>query len=116
MRKVILSAVFLAIMTSAAYAHPGSRILTVGGEDGRHAMTSGVSYEDTSGVHVFRGRPSLDGGQEAPAAESALNASNGDVIIYNGVWRSFRPLRTQGFYSGRNPKTRRYTQGFYSDQ
>lgn len=112
MRTSMIAAVSFSLMAGAAQAHSGSAILTVGGEDERQAMTSGVTFEETGGVHLYRGRAALVGAE--PVAESAPAKECGDTIIYKGVWRSFRSLRTQGFYSGRSPKSRRYTQGFYS--
>lgn len=114
MRNSMMMAVSFSLMAGAAQAHSGSAILTVGGEDERQAMTSGVTYEETGGVHLYRGRAALAGAEPAPVSESAPAKECGDTIIYRGVWRSFRSLRTQGFYSGRSPKSRRYTQGFYS--
>ncbi len=114
-KSIIIIATACAVaMTGAATAHPGSKILTAGGNSERSAMTKGISYEDVGGVHVFRGR-------KAQASDKAV--STGAVIrreirieiaapIY--VWRSFRGLRTQGFYAGDPYPSRRYTQGFYS--
>ncbi|MHA7872875.1 MAG: hypothetical protein ACX939_11040, partial [Hyphococcus sp.] len=85
-----------------------------GGETGRAATTPGVVYEDIKGVHLFRGRAALAGAQSVAVTESSPAEECGDTIIYRGVWRSFRSLRTQGFYSGRSPQSRRYSQGFYS--
>ncbi len=112
MRNLMIMAVSFSLMAGAAQAHTGSAILMVGGEDERQAMTSGVTFEETGGVHLYRGRAALAG--DEPVAESPPAKECGDTIIYKGVWRSFRSLRTQGFYSGRSPKSRRYTQGFYS--
>ena len=111
MRKTTTIAIFLSVLAGAAQAHPGSAILTVGGADERTAMTEGVRFEETNGVHVFRGRARLAGDKPAPAVAKA--PCHADVVVEKVVWRSFRTLRTQGFYSGRG-KTRRYTQGFYS--
>lgn len=112
MRKTMTIAIFLSIFASGAQAHPGAAILTSGGADERAAMTEGVRFEETNGVHVFRGRARLAGEEPAPAVADAPCQT--DVIVNNLVWRSFRTLRTQGFYSGRNQTSRRYTQGFYS--
>jgi len=95
---------------SAACAHPGARILTAGANEARAAMTPGMAYEDISGVHVFRGKPS-----ERELGPEIRAAYNVDIdVTHRIVWRSIRALRTQGFYSGRGPRSRRYTQGFYS--
>ncbi|MEM9618210.1 MAG: hypothetical protein AAF936_09640 [Pseudomonadota bacterium] len=110
----MILAISFSLMAGAAQAHPGSAILTVGGEDERQAMTNGVTFEEIGGVHLYRGRAALAGAEPAPGTELDAAKECGDTIIYKGVWRSFRSLRTQGFYSGRSPRSRRYTQGFYS--
>jgi len=112
MRKTTTIAIFFSVFASAVQAHPGAAILTTGGGDERTAMTEGVRFEETNGVHVFRGRERLAGEEPAPAVADA--ACRTEVVIQKAVWRSFRTLRTQGFYSGRNQTSRRYTQGFYS--
>ena len=116
MRQHCLTALAILIMSGTAQAHPGSEILTVGGKDGRQAMTDGMQYENINGVHVYRGTPSLAGTSASLETENESNIQQGDTIIYNNVWRTFRSLRTHGFYGGRRSDTRRYTQGFYSGQ
>jgi hypothetical protein len=108
---IAFAAAGLALMGAAA-AHPGPELLTAGGAEARAAMTPGMSYEDVGGVHVFRGAP-------RPEAEPALAGAEAPRTIninvtHRYVLRAFRPLRTQGFYSGPGMKSRRYTQGFYS--
>ncbi len=116
MRQYCLSALALFMMAGTAQAHPGSEILTVAGKDGRQAMTDGVRYENVNGVHVYRGSASLAGQSDGQTTQSEPVIQQGDTIIYNNVWRTFRSLRTHGFYGGRRSMTRRYTQGFYSGQ
>jgi len=98
----------------SAVAHPGPKILTVGGADERMAMTSGVSYEDVKGVHLIRGTRML-AGEEAAVRTTYMRRG---IIIETVTRRRYayppRRLRTQGFYSGNGPKSRRYRQGFYS--
>ncbi|GJL90480.1 hypothetical protein [Hyphococcus sp.] len=105
-----------AMTSSAAFAHPGAKLLTTGGKGERTAMTAGVSFEDINGVHVFRGggqkEDALLGGDSVAAPASCDREI--EIIIHERPWRSFRRLRTQGFYSGYAYPSRRYTQGFYS--
>ncbi len=101
------------LTASAASAHPGTKILTTGSAGERTAMTSGMSFEEVGAVHVFRGKSSLTGG--APVAnKTGAQSTTININISNRAFRSFRRLRTQGFYSGTGPKSRRYTKGFYS--
>ncbi len=116
MRQYCLPALVLFIMSGTVQAHPGSEILTVGGKDGRQAMTDGMRYENVGGVHVYRGSASLAGQSDVSLEEAEPVIQQGDTIIYNNVWRTFRSLRTHGFYGERRSMTRRYTQGFYSGQ
>ena len=114
-----LSMVLTGAMTSsAALAHPGAKLLTTGDKSGPAAMSAGVSFEDINGVHVFRGRTleadTLLGGE--PAADRAIAEREIEIIIHERRWRSFRRLRTQGFYSGNSYPSRQYTQGFYNGQ
>ncbi len=111
MRKTTTIAIFFSVFAGAAQAHPGAAILTMSGGDERTAMTEGMRFEETNGVHVFRGRARLAGEELTPAVADV--PCHTEVVIKNVVWRSFRTLRTQGFYSGRG-KSQRYTQGFYS--
>ena len=104
------AAIVAAASVSAATAHPGPKLLTTGSGE-RTAMTAGMSYEDVNGVHMFKGAPRLAGGDAA----AAMPTDSIEITVrHEYPWRSFRPLRTQGFYSGTGPKSRRYTQGFYS--
>lgn len=117
MRKIVLTTVFAAAFTVGAFnaeAHPGSKILTYLGSSERTAMTPGVSYEDIKGVHVFRGKAALLGDAPAPGPQIRRQRIEIEIITRQRPWRSFRRLRTQGFYSGIPYPSRRYTQGFYS--
>ena len=107
--KIALAAAFL--FTGAAEAHPGAKILTAGGADERTAMTPGVAYEDVNGVHVFRGQKKL-AGDDIITTRRIETRIEIKAPIY--VRRSFRRLRSQGFYSGDRYPSRQYTQGFYS--
>ena len=99
---------------STAEAHPGSKLLTTGGGE-RTAMTAGVTYTDVKGVHLFKGAPRQAGNDMATLLMGApANKVVSVVVTHKAPWRSFRRLRTQGFYSGRGPASRAYTQGFYS--
>lgn len=103
-----------ALMGAAAQAHPGDAILTTGSGE-RTVTTEGVSIEEISGVHLFRGTPAplenaLMGGE---ASTENVAEECADIIVKVLPFRSIRRLRTQGFYSGDYP-SRRYTQGFYS--
>ncbi|WP_411816973.1 hypothetical protein [Hyphococcus sp. DH-69] len=113
MRKLVMFlGVLVAFSGSTAFAHPGSKILTTAGGVSKQAMTSGVRYEDVNGVHVFRGSTALLGDEAAPRPSGKQMVVK--KIEIRHTWRSFRHLRTQGFYSGDAYPTRRYTQGFYS--
>lgn len=107
-----------AAVSSAALAHPGTKLLTTGSKSERAAMTSGVSFEDVNGVHVFRGGGAKPGALlgEAPAASQRAITRDVEIVIRQHPYRSFRRLRTQGFYSGIAHPSRQYTQGFYSGQ
>lgn len=107
----VAAAIVAAASVSAAAAHPGPKLLTTGSGE-RTAMTPGMSYEDHDGVHMFKGAPRLAGGATATATMSTDSVKI--TVRHEYPWRSFRSLRTQGFYSGTGPKSRRYTQGFYS--
>ncbi len=105
-----------AMTSSGAFAHPGAKLLTTGSKGEPAAMTAGVSFEEINGVHVFRGS-----GQKADTllvgdSVAAPESSNREVeiIVQQRPWRSFRRLRTQGFYAGYAYPSRQYTQGFYS--
>jgi len=107
---IFFASVFTA---SASFAHPGARILTAGASQEQTAMTQGMTFEEVGAVHVFRGRKAI--ARTKPAAVNPLTRTTIIKInIKNNAFRSFRRLRTQGFYSGNGPKSRRYTQGFYS--
>ena len=100
------------VFIGVAAAHPGPKLLTAGGAETRAAMTPGVSYENVDGVHVFRGSEKEEA-VYSPTETAARHEIEIDVT-HRFVWRSFRRLRTQGFFSGTDPKSRRFTQGFYS--
>ncbi len=97
---------------SAAHAHEGPKLLTTSNGE-RTAMTAGVSYTHANGVHLFKGAPRLTG-EDATPMMGASPKTVSVTIVHRAPWRSFRSLRTQGFYSGTGPKSRRFTQGFYS--
>ncbi len=102
-----------AAMSGVAFAHPGSKILTTGSVE-QTVMTAGVSFEEMKGVHVYRGRALLLGGEAAPAQETR----NHIIIKRARHAASCYPaahLRTQGFYSGAGA-THRFTHGFFSDR
>ncbi len=109
---MIAAAAVAAGAFSTAEAHEGPKLLTTGSGE-RAAKTAGVSYEDVKGVHLFKGTPRLAGDKDAPTAAMSSNKVN-ITIVRRAPWRSFRSLRTQGFYSGTGPASRAYTQGFYS--
>ena len=112
----MVAGVALASMSAGAQAHPGSPLLTTGSKSPKAAMTAGMSFEDINGVHVFRGSPAQHGagllGGEPASGQSDCRAV--EIEIEAGAWRSFRRLRTQGFYSGVSYPSRQFTQGFYS--
>ncbi len=114
MKLTILSLTALILTGGSASAYPGVNILTTGSGNEK-TVTVGVSYEDTNGVHLFRGPKRLSGdilaGGERPQRDTRI-----EINKHRYVWRSFRMLRTQGFYSGDPHPSRRYVQGFYSGQ
>lgn len=108
----LTAAASAALMATGAAAHPGPKLLTAGGAKERTAATPGVSFQEVNGVHLFEGsrKPAALQGEAV-----ALDRTEIEVAVEKKVWRSFRSLRTQGFYTGRGEKkSRRYTQGFYS--
>ena len=111
-KGIVLAGAVAAAAISSAAAHPGSKLLTTGA-GARAAMTEGMSYQDVNGVHLFKGTPSLAGAQ-TPMAGGRPMSQTKIVVVHRYPWRSFRQLRTQGFYSGPGAISRRYTQGFYS--
>jgi hypothetical protein len=113
--KFILAGAACAIFTAtAASAHPGSEILTAGAAKQRSAMTEGVSFEEVNGVHLFRGSKTPASKVSRPAALTQSRTIRIEIAAPRFVWRSFRGLRTQGFYSGKAYPSRRYRHGFYS--
>lgn len=110
----VLGVVF-SFIALTANAHPGPEILTAGGAETRTATTPGVSVEQVKGVHIVRGTPALLGAKKAAqAAPPGIELSMVWPDCRSCPSRTFRRLRTQGFYSGIPYRSRRYTQGFYS--
>ena len=109
---VIAAAVIAAGLFSTAEAHPGAKLLTTGAGE-RTAMTEGVSYEDFNGVHLFTGAPHAQVTMLTPLMGAAPKTV-AITIKTRAPYRSFRTLRSQGFYSGTAPASRRFTQGFFS--
>lgn len=99
-----------------AHAAPGPKVLTAGTAKERTAMTAGVSHKVEKGVNIFRGSPALLGAAKAPQVATPGIVFEMAAASYARTCakRTFRRLRTQGFYSGNPYRTRRYTQGFYS--
>ncbi len=112
--KFILAGAVCASFTATASAHPGSEILTTGSSKERSAMTQGMSFEEVNGVHLFRGSQAPASKVSRPAATTRSQVIRIEVAAPRFVWRSFRGLRRQGFYSGKAYPSRRYRRGFYS--
>ena len=107
----ILIAAAIAGAPFSAAAHPGAALLTSGASSEGTATTAGVAYSTAGGVHVYRGK----------RAEAAIQSDDYEQtrqieteIEQKIIWRRLRNLRTQGFYTGDQYPSRRYTQGFYS--
>ncbi|MFC2951488.1 hypothetical protein ACFOOP_06080 [Marinicaulis aureus] len=109
----------VAALYGAAAAHPGSNLLITDSKAAARAMSDGVSFEESNGVHLFKGRArtsmqteetALLGGEPVASAKNC----NIEIEIRERPWRRLRQLRTQGFYSGVPYRSRPYTQGFYS--
>ncbi|NOX81523.1 MAG: hypothetical protein GXP06_00735 [Alphaproteobacteria bacterium] len=113
LKFILAGAACASLITTAATAHPGSEILTAGGVKERAAMTQGVSFEEVNGVHLFRGSKAASKASR-PAALTQNRTIRIEIAAPRFVWRSFRGLRTQGFYSGKAYPSRRYRHGFYS--
>ena len=112
--RLIVSAILICSLSlSSAQAHPGSKILHMGGAKQATAMSKGMSYQDINGVHLFQGSPA-PAQTVSPDLAGKTFSREIEIKSIRIVRRSFRPLRTQGFYSGHAPKGRRFTQGFYS--
>ncbi|WP_428407483.1 hypothetical protein [Hyphococcus sp.] len=107
---IVLAA--LAVMGGAAHAQSSVNILTTGSKSARSAMTGEASLTQSNGVRLYKGSPR----KEEPALLGGEPAKdcNVEIEIRDRPWRSFRRLRTQGFYSGVPYPSRQYTQGFYS--
>lgn len=116
MKKTIAaaSAAGALFLVGAAAAHPEAALLTTRSDVDRAVAGPGVTIEEIAGVHLYEGAPRLAGGEaDAPAPAPAPQRIE-IVIRRDYVLREFRPLRTQGFYSGYGQKSRRFTQGFFS--
>ena len=109
--KIAALTALICSAAAGAQAHPGSKILTTGSGE-RSAMTAGMSYEDVKGVHIFRGRPAET--KNAQATKREMHKQVEIEISMSPIYRRFRHLRTQGFYSGDAYPSRHYTHGFYS--
>ena len=99
-------------MYGAASAHSGPKILQAGGADTRTNIT-GALHAHEKGVSVFRGRRALLGEEPviAPGAPEQVELA---IEVRTIPYRSFRRLRTQGFYSGTPYPSRQYVQGFFA--
>jgi len=73
-----------------------------------------IAFEETNGVHVFRGSRSLAGGEPAMSRAMSRQSVEIEITAHGRSWRRLRHLRTQGFYSGDPYPSRRYSHGFYS--
>ena len=111
-RSLIFAACFSVMFGMNAHAHPGSNILTNGSVE-RTAMSGSVSFEETTGIHTFKGGVPVQE-KELIGGETRMMKKIVDVKVIVRPYRSIRRLRTQGFYSGIPHPSRRYTQGFYS--
>ena len=119
MKPAILATIGVILMSivlgADAAAAPGAAIMTAGAEARRVSMTAGVSHKSVSGVNIYRGAPAAPPETDAaplrnqPAGEAVMSQAPGPC-----VFRSFRRLRTQGFYSGDRHPSRQFVQGFYS--
>ena len=108
-KRIIATVAAGCVLFSVATAHPGAQLLTAGASEGRSATTPGISYEDISGVHLFKGSPSIgDYDEPALSGESDLHIT----IKYRINASSARALRTQGFYSGHSQRIRRHSFGY----
>ncbi len=111
---ILAGAACTSLIVADASAHPGSEILTAGGANERSAMTQGVSFEELNGVHLFRGSKATPSDETQPAELTQNRIIRIEIAAPKLVWRSFRGLRRQGFYSGKAYPSRRYRHGFYS--
>lgn len=115
MRIPILAAIAaLTALPSAASAHPGADLLITDSRTAARAMSGSISFEETNGVHLFKGSPlkqdvELLGGELVASGKGEVR-----IEIRERGWRRIRHLRSQGFYSGDPYPSRAYTQGFYS--
>ena len=110
---LIAGALLAGFAFSGATAHPGPKILTQFGGAERSDSSGGVQVTRIAGVHLYEGPRRLDDALEGAASASVDNAV-AIVIELRYRPRRIRDLRTQGFYSGTAPQSRRFTQGFYS--
>ncbi|MEM8770129.1 MAG: hypothetical protein AAGD92_00645 [Pseudomonadota bacterium] len=101
------------VMIAEASAQQGPKILTQFGAAERTDRSGGASVEETAGVRLIRGTRRL-AGENQPAPRPTARQTVSVEVTHNYRFRSFRRLRTQGFYSGNGPRSQRFTQGFYS--
>lgn len=106
------AAVLLCAGPPTAQAAPGAKILTAGAAQNRTETTPGVTHETVNGVNIYRGGAASPGAVPAPGA-APLQPIEIEIAPCR-CDRGWRSLRTQGFYSGKVYRSRRYTQGFYS--
>lgn len=130
----IAAAIAVSFICGAAAADPGPSILQTGGADER-TTTSAAACGHENKVYLCKGAARLEGADSEDASASqagenktsivALSSTQGAalssqrqvrIVIKRPIYRSFRRLRTQGFYSGRGAKSRPITQGFYADR
>lgn len=114
LRKICFVAAASIAITASAKAHPGPKLITTGSANAPAATTGGVGFEEVNGVHLFRGRTALLGDEPAAMQTPEESSTIVKVVVIDRPYRSFRRLRSQGFYSGVAYPSRRYTQGFYS--
>ncbi len=107
------AAASLAIASTGANAHSAPSIITTFGDDARASIAGASTVDMIGSVHLVRGPGAADAALDGAAPAWSPAPAHINVTLHYTP-RSFRTLRTQGFYSGLGPKSRRFTQGFYS--
>lgn len=117
-RLAILAAAVAATVIGGApaAAHPGPNILTQFGGKDRADGTGAATVAQIGGVHLYKGpaRRASDALAGAAAPSQMHRARRHLSVNAPCRHRCWRELRTQGFWSGVAPQSRRFTQGFYS--
>jgi|GEM_PF-5380063 len=118
MKKIIVPIIgaLLAVAATPAAAHSAPSILQLGNEKVRVSHSASAGCVDKGGVHVCGALA-----REANEDNSLLGEGSREQLIIKKtvIVRDGNPprrLRTQGFFSGKVYRSKRFTQGFFADR